>query len=349
MYALRKKHSSIHSYLKTIWCFVASLFLLRPRVSNDFISTTITRFSLEPFQGIFLCGRACPGGCSGESRRPMKGRREEELSPSSENRLGAAIRARRRRQGMSLTQLAIQVGFGANGRSYISHIEHGRIQHLGEDRLKRIVAALHLPDVDHLLSPSPEAPEESSSDNLDDGIIGATILLSVCAERSLDWARLQLQLATFYYQWAIVAPTTIAKYQALARARACTQHSLQVFTSAKTRASFQEATQLDQKINTALDPLIIAGSQALLKRFSPHSFDWARIQFLRAKFFHQQAGRLEQPSARSALLRARECIEAALPVFERNPAPRSLSEARHLYEQILVALEDRGGQAKDLD
>src|SRR5437667_6423753 len=222
----------------------------------------------------------------------MKGRREEELTASSENGLGPAIRAWRRLRGMTVTELAVQAGFGPNGRGYISRIEHGHIRHLGDDRLKRIAAALHLQSADLLLPRLPETYAEIPLHDLDEAIIGGTILLHVCAEKSLDWARLQLQLATFYHERAATSQTTVAKYAALARGQHYVRRALLVFAEAKTTQSFAEATLLDQKISDALDPLIIAGSQALLKRFSPQSFDWARIQFLRAKFYYQRVTNL---------------------------------------------------------
>ena len=66
----------------------------------------------------------------------MRGRRERELEPRfpSEGWLGITIRAWRRFRGFTVTDLAVQAGFGKNGRGYISKIEHHQIKRLGEEQ-----------------------------------------------------------------------------------------------------------------------------------------------------------------------------------------------------------------------
>lgn len=85
-----------------------------------------------------------------DSPRPLRGRREDELSvdvsgcPASQ--LGATIREWRKYHHLSVTDLAIAAGFGETGRSYISQIEHGHIQQVGGKRLHRIAEALGISD-----------------------------------------------------------------------------------------------------------------------------------------------------------------------------------------------------------
>ena len=212
----------------------------------------------------------------------MRGRREEELvshSPS-ENELGTAIRAWRRFRGMTVTELAVQAGFGNTGRGYISRIEHGHIRHLGGDRLQRIAAVLQLQSIDLLLHRLPEAHEETPIHDLDEAIIGGKALLKGCNERSFDWARVQLLLAKLYHEQAAMLQTIAAKHTALTHAQLYIERCLLVFTEDATPRSFQEATLLGREIADLLDATIIAGCQAFLKRCPPRSIDWARIQLL---------------------------------------------------------------------
>lgn len=276
----------------------------------------------------------------------MRGRREEELISRSpaETGLGGTIRAWRRYHGLSVTDLAVQAGFGTNGRGYISRIEHGQIRHLGEERLERIAAALQLPSTDLLLHRMPEAREETSIHDLDDAIIGGKALLKVCVEQSFDWARIQLLLATLYRERAATSPMIIAKYTALMEARQCITCALLVFTEDLAPKSFEEAMQLGQNISTALDVSIITGSIALLKRCPPQSLDWARVQLLRARMYRDQARALEGPAARIALTEAQHCIKTALPIFTRRQARRSLKEAHQLDQEIQQTIQQFDGQ-----
>jgi transcriptional regulator with XRE-family HTH domain len=274
----------------------------------------------------------------------MRGRREEELASHSaaENGLGMAIRAWRRFRGMTVTELAVQAGFGTNGRSYISRIEHGQIRHLGEDRLQRIAAVLALHSSDLLLHRMPDAHEGTPIHDLDEAIIGGKALLKGCEEQSFDWARLQLLLAKLYHEQATVLQTIAAKYTALTQAQHSVERCFLVFTEDATPRSFQEATHLGCEIADLLDATIIAGCQAFLKRCSPQSIDWARIQLLRAKFYRERAATGQGLTARAALTEAHHCIEAALPIFTQKRVQRSLKEAKLLGQEITLTLQQMG-------
>ncbi len=266
----------------------------------------------------------------------MRGRREAELASHSpaENGLGTAIRAWRRFRGLTVTDLAVQAGFGQNGRGYISRIEHSQIRHLGEERLERIAAVLQLQSADLLLRRMPEAYGQAPTHDLDEAIIGGKALLNECAEQSFDWARLQMLLARLYHERAAASHTMVAKYTALIEAQHCIECALLVFTVDTTPLSFQEATQLGREIGDALEISVITGSQALLKRCPPQSLDWARIQLVLAKFYRKRATVLEGLAARTALTEAQHCIEAALSIFTQKRAQRSLKETRQLSQEI---------------
>lgn len=79
-------------------------------------------------------------------RMPVRGRKEEELGLVGRpySRLGVVVRAWRKYAGLSVTELAVRVGLGEAGKSYISQIEHGYIQQLGWERLQRMATALGL-------------------------------------------------------------------------------------------------------------------------------------------------------------------------------------------------------------
>jgi transcriptional regulator with XRE-family HTH domain len=270
----------------------------------------------------------------------MRGRREEELiAPSpSENGLGITIRAWRHFRGLTVTDLAIQAGFGKNGRGYISRIEHSQIRHLGEERLKRIAAVLQLQSIDLLLHRMPEASEETLTHDLDDAIIGGRALLKRCREKSFDWARVQLLLAKLYCELATTSQTTSAKHTALIQAQRCIESSLLVFTADTAPQSFPEATRLRQEIRAVLDASILTGCTAFLKRCSPQSLDWARIHVLLAKFHREQADVSQGQVARDALIKAQQCIEVALSIFTQKGAQRNVKEASQLYQEITHAI-----------
>jgi transcriptional regulator with XRE-family HTH domain len=270
----------------------------------------------------------------------MKGRKEEELASHSllENGLGKAIRAWRRFHGFTVTELAVRAGFGKNGRGYISRIEHGLIRHLGEERLNRIAAALHLQRADLLLHCMPETHAEASAYDLDAAIVGGKALLKGCEEHSFDWARIHLLLAKLYRERVATSHTTMEKYTALTEAQHCIECALLVFKEDTARQSFQEAIQLGQEIDNILETHIIAGSLALLMRCSPQSLDWARLQLQLAKFYLERAAVLQGALARNALTEAQQSVEAAMPIFTQKKAKRSLKEAGQLNEEIRRAI-----------
>src|SRR6266496_5336978 len=96
-----------------------------------------------------------------KEKTSMRGRRERELEPHfpSEGEPGVTIRAWRHFRGMTVTDLAIQAGFGKNGRGYISKIEHGLIRRLGEEQLAAIAQALGLAQIDLQQSRMPKTQE----------------------------------------------------------------------------------------------------------------------------------------------------------------------------------------------
>lgn len=73
-----------------------------------------------------------------------RGRKEREIDSAALpiSPLGATIRALRRKQGLSLTDLAQRAGLHSSGRSYLSKIEHGHITRLGQRQLGRLADAL---------------------------------------------------------------------------------------------------------------------------------------------------------------------------------------------------------------
>lgn len=265
----------------------------------------------------------------------MRGRKEKELVPQepADNGLGTALRAWRRVRGLSVTELAIEAGLGPNGRGYISRIEHGQIRHLGEERLGRIAAALHLERADLLLHRLPER-EHTPASNLDHAIVGGQALLRTCAPQSFDWARIHLLLARLYCERAAATPATAAKYSALVEAQSCIECALRVFTASTAPRSFQEATQVSREIHAVLEAPVLAGSLAFLKRCPPRSLDWARVQLLRATLYRDRALLAQGQAAQTALAAAQRCLDAAFPVFTRKQAQHSLQEAHHLRQDI---------------
>jgi transcriptional regulator with XRE-family HTH domain len=244
---------------------------------------------------------------------------------------------------MSVTDLAVAAGLDKKGRGYISRVEHGSIRSLAEGRLACIAAALQVSISDLVQHRMPEAQGELPAHDLEEAVIGARALLSECVERSFDWARLQLLLARLHVQRAAASQVMSVRYNALSEARICLACALPVFTANKTPRSFAEATQLAQNIADLLESLIIPGSLALLQRCAPGSLDWARIQVLRAKFFSERALVLPDQTARAVLAEAQCAIEAALPIFTRLQAQRSLSEASRLYQEIISDIQQLDG------
>lgn len=96
-----------------------------------------------------------------------RGRRDEDLGSDGRpiSQLGATIRAWRKYRGLSGTELAVRAGLGETGRSYISQIEHGYIQQVGEQHLLRLASVLDVPADDILAwkSPPPAPPPAASA------------------------------------------------------------------------------------------------------------------------------------------------------------------------------------------
>jgi hypothetical protein len=184
----------------------------------------------------------------------------------------------------------------------------------------------------------PEGHGEALANDLEEAIIGGQALLKACKEKSFDWARIQLLLAKLYQEFAAASYTTIAKHTALVEAHQCIESSLLVFNVAKTPQSFQQATQLGREIDAVLDASVITGSIALSKRCSPQSLDWARIQLHLAKLYHEHADVLQGLAARTTLVQAQQCIEAALSIFAQKQA-RGLKEAQQLYQKITQSIQ----------
>jgi hypothetical protein len=211
-----------------------------------------------------------------------------------------------------------------------------------EERMNRIATALQLQSADLFLHRMPETHEKAPARDLDEAIIGGKALLKECTEKSFDWARIQLLLAKLYHERAVASPITAAKHAALIEAQQCIECSLRVFTADRAPQSFQEATHLGLEIAVLLDASIIIGSCALLKRCSPQSLDWARIQLLLAKFHFARAAVLQCLAVKTALTEAQHCVEAAVPIFTQKQAQRSLKEARQLSQEIKLSIEQMG-------
>ncbi len=283
----------------------------------------------------------------------MKGRKEVELETNwqQENRLGVTIRAWRRYRKLSVTDLADRAGFGTNGRSYISKIEHGYIKHLGEKQLTSIAAALQITDTDLQDYHMPEAGEEvSNKKNLDDAIDGCKALLKVYTRenRPLDWARTQFKLAELYLDRAAFSKDTAEKNAILTEALQYIEDAPSIFKKEDAQRSYNEALQLRQNIEEAtqiaeriknLDDAI-DGCKALLKVYTRENrpLDWARTQLGLAELYLDRAAFSKDTAEKNAILtEALQCIEVALSAFEKD-AQRSYNEALQLRQNIEKAI-----------
>jgi transcriptional regulator with XRE-family HTH domain len=94
----------------------------------------------------------------------LRGRPEEELRIDGKHTtsLGASLRAWRRYRGLTVTDLAVRMGLGEKGRSYISQVEHGYIQRLSEHNLQVIVNVLGIDRSDLLECKVPLPTPEGS-------------------------------------------------------------------------------------------------------------------------------------------------------------------------------------------
>jgi transcriptional regulator with XRE-family HTH domain len=161
----------------------------------------------------------------------MRGRREEDIRTDRQltNQLGVTIRAWRRHWGLSVTDLAVQAGFGKKGRGYISKIEHNLIKHVGDNRLDSIATALHLTSTDLLQHRMPETQAVKQERSLDKAIVGCKALLKVFPYRSLNWARIHFKLAELYWKHATFSSDATARGEILTEAHQCIEHALLTF------------------------------------------------------------------------------------------------------------------------
>jgi transcriptional regulator with XRE-family HTH domain len=287
----------------------------------------------------------------------LKGRKEMELETNwlQESRLGVTIRAWRRYRELSVTDLADRAGFGTNGRSYISKIEHGHIKHLGGKQLSSIAAALQITDTDLQDYRMPELEDEGlNKKNLDDAIQGCKALLKVYPRenRPLDWARTQFKLAEIYRDRAAFSKDTLEKNTILSEALQCIEDALSTFKKEDARHSYDEALQLRQNIAEATQQAeriknlddAIHGCKALLKVY-PREYrplDWARTQFRLAEIYRDRATFSKDTVEKNTILsEALQCIEDALSPFQKD-ARHSYDEALQLHQNIAEAI----GQTK---
>ncbi len=179
----------------------------------------------------------------------MRGRREREFEPpvSSEDRLGATIRAWRHFRGLTVTDLAVRAGFGKNGRGYISKIEHNLIKRLGEASLASIAQALDLSQADLQQGRIPEARESQIPDKeaLDDAIAGCKVWLRVYCQddRPLDCARTYFKLAELCWERMKLAKKREERGTFLADALQSIDQALLLF-STEAPGSYEEAQRL---------------------------------------------------------------------------------------------------------
>ena len=183
----------------------------------------------------------------------MRGRKEEEIGAIQQptSQLGVTIRAWRRHWQLSVTDLAVQAGFGEKGRGYISKIEHGQIKHVADNRLDSIATALRLTSTDLLLHRMPETQAAKQADNLDKAIVGCKALLKVFSYRSLNWARMQFKLAELYWKRATFLADAATRGEILTEAEQCIEHALSVFTEGRAPHSYEEAVRLRLEIQKA--------------------------------------------------------------------------------------------------
>ena len=268
------------------------------------------------------------------------GRKEGEIGTDGQltGKLGVAIRAWRRYSQLSVTELAVQAGFGEKGRGYISKIEHGQIHHVGDDRLDNIAAALHLTSTDLLLHRMPETQAAKQVESLDKAIVGCKALLRIFPYGSLNWARMHFKLAELYWKHSLFSSDAAARGQILTEAHQSIEHALSVFTEENAPRTYKEAAQLRSEIQNTIEKEAINGCKVLLEMFPDGSFDWARIQFGLAELYWKHAPSLSDAAARGQILtEAHQSIEHALSVFTEEKTPNSYEECVRLRLDIRKA------------
>lgn len=273
----------------------------------------------------------------------VRGRRERELAPpiSSEDHVGRTIRAWRHFREMSVTDLAVQAGFGKNGRGYISKIEHQLIKRLGREPLAAIARALelspmhlqqgHLPEMRESQVPGPD------NEALDDAIAGCKAWLRVYSQEDhpLDYARTHVKLAELYWERMARVGERTERRTLLADALHSLDRALPLF-SQEAPDSYEKARSLRSAIEKEISLIdlddAIAGCQALFKIYSQeqHALDWARTHTKLARLYWDRTTHTEQAEERTGLLgKALQSLDQALPIFQRY-APVSYAEAQKM-------------------
>ena len=282
----------------------------------------------------------------------MRGRRERELDPhsSSENGVGVTIRAWRHFRGMTVTELALQAGFGNTGRGYISKIEHQQIKRLGEEQLVAIAHALGITPLDLQQNHLPKTQQSHVLDKatVDDAILGCKALLRVYQGddgKHLDTARIRLKLAELYLARIPLTETREERGQLLADALHRLDEALPIFQK-EAPGAYQEAQHMRSRIEKKrymndLDDAI-AGCNALflVHRQEEHPLDWARTHVRLAQLYWDRATQSEQVEERSRWLEeALRSIDLALPLF-RGYAPVSYTQAQRMRQDVEGAREE---------
>lgn len=280
----------------------------------------------------------------------MRGRRERELELpiSSEDTLGATIRAWRHYRGLSVTDLAMRAGFGQNGRGYISKIEHNQIKRLGEEAFTSIAQALDLSPLDLQQPRMPDTQESQMPDKgiLDDAVAGCKAWLRVYSQddRPLDCARTYLKLAELYWEQLALAEGKREREQLLADALQSVDQALPLFHE-EAPDSYKQAIKMRSAIEKVmyvkdLDDAIV-GCKALLKIYTQEkkALDWARTHTKLAQLYWDRSKYIEKEEERSSLLaKALQSLDQALPLFQRL-APISYKEVQKMRIDIETARE----------
>ncbi len=280
----------------------------------------------------------------------MRGRKERELElpVSSENSLGATIRAWRHFRGLTVTELAVRAGFGKNGRGYISKIEHHVIKRLSGESLTAIAGALDLSPGNLQQSKMPERQERQmpGKDTLDDAIVGCQAWLRIYSqdEKRLDYARTHFKLAELYWERMAHAEGKIERGMFLVDALHSINQALPLF-SEEAPDSYEKAQSIRSAIERAiylkdLDDAI-AGCNALLKVYSQEkkALDWARTHTKLAQLYWDRTTQIETVDERTRLfVLALQSIDEALPIFYRH-APVSYTEAQRMRLDVAAARE----------
>ena len=281
----------------------------------------------------------------------MRGRREREYEPSSliEGGLGATIRAWRRFRGLTVTDLAVQAGFGKNGRGYISKIEHSHIKHLGEEHIAAIAQALGIAQNDLQQSHMPDRQESQRPDKatIDEAIVGCKAWLRVYHQhdKRLDRARISFKLAELCWERTTLTERREECTAFLTDALHSLDQALSVFRE-EAPGSYAEAqrlrSQIEKEVYTHDLDDAIAGCNVLFKVYHQEEqpLDWARTHTRLAQLYWDRARQAIQTEERTSWLeKALQSIDLALPIF-RTHAPVSYTEAKRLRLDVEGAKEE---------